>query len=104
MELPTGGVAGHGRVDPAAPWPSGLGSDRRQLEVQRLTVGVEDQVDQQLGIPDLRSHRQAVRRLLPVGLVQFHAMPGTMRFPEQLIQAHVWLFGLHLPQQPSSVQ
>ena len=61
-------------------------------------------MDQQPGIADLRGDRQAVRRLLPVGLVQFHAVPGTMRLPEQLIQAHVRLFGLHLSQQPSSVQ
>src|SRR5206468_12266775 len=90
-------------VDPAVPWVSARLAPRRQLELQRLAVGVQNHVDQQSAARDLRRERQAMGGILPVRLVELHAVPGTMRLPEQVIQTDGGMLGLHLAQQPPAV-
>ena len=51
-----------------------------------------------------RTERQAVRAGAPVRLLQFHAVPGLFRIPEQLVQAHAPALMLHVPQQTAGDQ
>ena len=48
----------------------------RQLEFERFPVSVEDEMERQVILRHVRTERQAVRLLDPVGLVKLDAMPG----------------------------
>src|SRR2546428_720071 len=56
-----------GRVDPAVPW---VVAYRRQLELQRLAVRIQNHVDDQPFPPDLGGARQAVVKISPVRLLR----------------------------------
>ena len=51
----------------------------RQLEIERLPVGVQDQVEVQPLMLQLAAKRHAVRMLAPIGLIQLDAVPGLLR-------------------------
>ena len=87
-----------GCVDPAAPWVFACLIHPRQLEIERLPIGVQDQVKEQLFPADFHGEGNAVRRLAPVRLAKFHAMPGQVRPPEEPVQAHALAFGLQVSQ------
>src|SRR5882724_11981985 len=93
-----------GCVDPAAPWVFACLNHPRQLKIERLPIGVHDQVKEQLFPADFHGERNAVRRLAPVRLAKFHAVPGQVRTPEKPAQAHALALGLKLSQNPSRVE
>src|SRR2546422_1913827 len=55
---------------------------------------------QELLVSGLRRECQAVRRMAPVRLPEFYAMPGSIRLPEELVQTEALPLGLLVSQQP----
>ena len=52
----------------------------------------------------LGAERQAVRTCAPVRLVEGDAVPGLVRFPQQLVQTDALALVFHVAQQPSGVE
>ena len=69
-----------GSVDPATPRAAISVIQLRQLKLERLPIGVQDEVNDLLEILQFRAERDAVRRIAPVGLEEFYAVPGFIRF------------------------
>src|SRR5207247_3315298 len=81
-------------VNPATPWVSPRLIRLRQLEIERLPIGIQDHVKEQPFLGDFRGECNAVRTLAPVRLAKFHTVPGEVRPPEALAQAHALALGL----------
>src|SRR3989442_9464098 len=90
------------RVDPAPPWTGAVG-DRRELELERLPVRVED--DMVAGAIH-RAHRErdAVRGVRPVRFAEFDAVPGDLCLAEQLVERDARRLVLDVSQYPSCVE
>ena len=88
-----------GGVDPSAPRARTAVAHRRQLELQRLPVGVQDQVHGEPLLVQLRGVGEAVRMIAPVRLVELHAVPRVARPPEELGQAHALALVLDVAQE-----
>src|SRR5262245_42229921 len=82
------------RVNPAMPNGAVVVVQPRQLELQRIPVGVKDEVKQSILVQCFDRHRQAVRRMAPVWLVQLDAVPGSFRLAEKLAQTFALLLGV----------
>ena len=78
--------------------------DQRQLELERLPVGVEDDVIVGAIHREPHREREAVRRVAPVRLAELDAVPGDVLLEEQLIQRHPLLLVLDVSQYPPSVE
>ena len=93
-----------GRVNPTAPRVAALYIYRWQREVERLPVGVQEQMNAHLLPLDLGAERQAVRTIAPVWVVELDAVPGFLCRPQQLVQADALVLGFHVSQQPSGIE
>src|SRR5215813_13128194 len=91
-------------IDPAAPRHGLRMRQRRQLEVQRLPVGIEDQVHEESFFAELGEQGKAVGLLAPVGLTQLHAMPGLGRPVDELVQAHAPALGPRISPEAAAVE
>jgi len=87
------------RVDP--PSPGSFGRHWRQLKFQRLPVAIHDEVHHQLLFPQLRAEGDAALVRSPIGLVEFHAMPGLVRLLDEFGQARSLLLMRHVTKQSS---
>jgi hypothetical protein len=58
----------------------------RQLELERLPIGIQDHVEKELLFPDLRGKCQAVRGMAPVRLPEPDAMPDSVGLLEELVE------------------
>src|SRR5215469_8554952 len=74
------------RIDPSAPGNLAVVVRRRQLEVKRLPIGVQNHVKQEVLAYDLRSECQAVGGVAPVRLPELYTMPVSFRFSEELVE------------------
>ena len=68
-----------GRIDPSTPWIRAAVAHRRQLEIERLPIGVQDQVEEESFLPQLRADRHTVRMLAPIRLSELDAVPSFVR-------------------------
>ena len=86
-------------INPALPRVPIALVQRRQFEVERFPVRVQDQVEQEFVLANLRRKRQTSRVIAPVRLVQADPVPGEVRFPEQAVQARPLALVLRVVQQ-----
>src|ERR1700722_2301572 len=73
---------------PLAPWHAAT----RQLEVERLPIRVQHQMDQISFIDELGAQRDAMRPIAPIGLIEPDAVPGFVRFTKPLVQGLALIF------------
>ena len=55
-------------------------------------------MEEQPLLAKLRAQGDAVRTVAPIRLVQFHAVPGPVRLPQEGVEAHALTLVLHVPQ------
>ena len=80
-------------INPAAPWIFACAIQSRQLEIERLPIGVQDHVKEQSFLADFHRKRNAMRMFAPVRLIKFDAVPSQVHATEELVQAYALAFG-----------
>src|SRR5215510_5168203 len=92
------------RVDPPAPDNFALVVCRRQLELKRLPVGIQDHVKYKVLVADLGCECEAVGGVAPVRLPELYTMPDFERLPDELVQREAFEIRLLIHQQPSCIE
>ena len=83
-----------GCVNPAPPLIFAWAIHLRQLEIERLPIGVEDHVKEQSFLPDFNREGNAMGILAPVRLIKFDSVPDQVHATEELVQAYTLALGL----------
>src|SRR5262249_30729677 len=76
----------------------------RQLEVERLPIGIQDCVKQELLVSVFRGECQGMRRIAPVWLPEFYAVPRSNSSSEKLVEAEILGLRLRIKQQTSRIE
>ena len=90
-----------GGIDPSSPWIWTAVIYRRQFKVERVPVGICDQMKDQILLWKRRAECEAARIVAPIRLVDFHAVPSLCRSLKHLVQGLALKLRLQVSQQPS---